>query len=194
MVVGAAFPEPTLFYVMETRTIARVNKVAIVAGNDSQKLVPIKPICEALGIDDSNQFKKLKEDEDLLSIIVLSTIIDSSGKPREMLCLPLEFVFGWLFTINPKNVKPEAQEAVRSYRMECYRALYSHFTAYSRFNEDKQAILSDEFEKYQELQANFNQAKKDLAESKKRMNMAKDLTFEEWEEKQKQMTLDFEQN
>lgn len=179
---------------MDTRTIARVNKVAIVAGNDSQKLVPIKPICEALGIDYSNQYKKLKEDEDLLSVMVLSTITDSSGRPNEMLCLPLEFVFGWLFTINPKNVKPEAQEAVRSYRMECYRTLYSHFTAYSRFNEDKQAILSDEFEKYQELQANFNQAKKDLAESKKRMNMAKDLTFEEWEEKQKQMTLDFEQN
>lgn len=194
MVVGAAFPEPTLFYVMETRTIARVNKVAIVAGNDSQKLVPIKPICDALGIDFPNQFRKIKEDEDLNSTVVLSTMVASDGKDREMACLPLEFVFGWLFTINPKNVKPEAQEAVRSYRMECYRALYSHFTAYSRFNEDKQAILSDEFEKYQELQANFNQAKKDLAESKKRMNMAKDLTFEEWEEKQKQMTLDFEQN
>ena len=194
MVVGAAFPEPTLFYVMETKTIARVNKVAIVAGNDSQKLVPIKPICEALGIDYSTQVKKIKEDDDLSSVMGLSPITDSSGRPSEMLCLPLEFIFGWLFTINPKNVKPEAQEAVRSYRMECYRALYSHFTAYSRFNEDKQAILSEEFEKYQELQANFNQAKKDLAESKKRMNMAKDLTFEEWEEKQKQMTLDFEQN
>lgn len=179
---------------METRTIARVNKVAIVAGNDSQKLVPIKSICEALGIDFSNQYKKIKEDDDLSSVMVLSTITDSSGRPSEMVCLPLEFIFGWLFTINPKNVKPEAQEAVRSYRMECYRALYSHFTAYSRFNEEKQAILSDEFEKYQELQANFNQAKKDLAESKKRMNLAKDLTFEEWEEKQKQMTLDFEQN
>ena len=194
MVVGAAFPEPTLFYVMETKTIARVNKVAIVAGNDSQKLVPIKPICEALGIDFDSQRKKLKEDEDLNSTTVLSTVVAADGKDREMLCLPLEFIFGWLFTINPKNVKPEAQESVRSYRMECYRALYSHFTAYSRFNEDKQAILSDEFEKYQELQANFNQAKKDLAESKKRMNMAKDLTFEEWEEKQKQMILDFEQN
>ena len=194
MVVGAAFPEPTLFYVMETKTIARVNKVAIIAGNDSQKLVPIKPICEALGIDFDSQRKKLKEDEDLNSTTVLSTVVAADGKDREMLCLPLEFIFGWLFTINPKNVKPEAQEAVRSYRMECYRALYSHFTAYSRFNEDKQAILSEEFEKYQELQANFNQAKKDLAESKKRMNMAKDLTFEEWEEKQKQMTLDFEQN
>lgn len=194
MVVGAAFPEPTLFYVMETKTIARVNKVAIVAGNDSQKLVPIKPICDALGIDYSTQVKKIKDDEDLQPTMGLSPIVAADGRDREMVCLPLEFVFGWLFTINPKNVKPEAQEAVRSYRMECYRALYSHFTAYSRFNEDKQAILSEEFEKYQELQANFNQAKKDLAESKKRMNMAKDLTFEEWEEKQKQMTLDFEQN
>ncbi|OCW94250.1 hypothetical protein A9168_08360 [Macellibacteroides sp. HH-ZS] len=179
---------------METKTIARINKVAIVAGNDSQKLVPIKPICEALGIDFDSQRKKIKEDEDLNSVTVLSTATGADNKQYEMFCLPLKFIFGWLFTINPKNVKPEAQEVVRYYRMECYSALYSHFTAYSRFNEDKQAILSEEFEKYQELQANFNQAKKDLAESKKRMNMAKDLTFEEWEEKQKQMTLDFEQN
>ena len=176
---------------METKTIARVNNVAIVAGTDSQKLVPIKPICEALGIDDSNQFKKLKDDEDLQSIIVLSTIIDSSGKPREMLCLPLEFVFGWLFTINPKNVKPEAQAAVRTYRMECYRTLYKHFSAYSQFNEEKQNKLSAEFEKFRELKTNFNQARKELQESERRMIETKNMTFESWEQEQRQQSIDF---
>ena len=93
------------------------------AGNDAKKLVPIKPICEALGIDYASQFTKIKNDEDLSSTVVLSTIVATDGKEREMVCLPMEFIFGWLFTINPKNVKPEAQEAVRTYRMQCYHVL-----------------------------------------------------------------------
>ena len=178
---------------METKTIARVNNVAIVAGNDASKLVPIKPICDALGIDFPNQFRKIKEDEDLNSTVVLSTMVASDGKDREMACLPLEFVFGWLFTINPKNVKPEAQAAVRTYRMECYRALYKHFSAYSKFNEEKQNKLSAEFEKFRELKTNFNQAKKEMQESERRMIEAKNMTFESWEQEQRQQSIDFSQ-
>ena len=178
---------------METKTIARVNNVAIVAGNDVSKLVPIKPICEALGIDFDSQRKKLKDDEDLNSVTVLSTATGSDNKQYEMLCLPLEFVFGWLFTINPKNVKPEAQAAVRAYRMECYRALYKHFSAYSKFNEEKQNKLSTEFEKFRELKTNFNQAKKELQESERRMIETKNMTFESWEQEQRQQSIDFTQ-
>ena len=112
---------------MKTKTIARVNNVAILAGNDSEKLVPIKPICEALGIDDDAQRRKIQEDEFRSTVAVLSTATGADGKQYEMFCLPLEFIFGWLFTINPKNVKEEAQEAVRQYRIECYRVLYNHF-------------------------------------------------------------------
>lgn len=54
----------------------------------------------------------------------------ADGKQYEMCCLPVEFIFGWIFTVNPKNVKPEAQEAVRQYRMQCYRVLYRHFTGH----------------------------------------------------------------
>lgn len=94
---------------LNAREIAKVNNVAIMAGNDAKKLVPIKPICEALGIDYASQFTKIKNDEDLSSTVVLSTIVATDGKEREMVCLPMEFIFGWLFTINHKNVKPEAQ-------------------------------------------------------------------------------------
>ena len=45
---------------LNTKEIAKVNNVAIMAGNDSKKLVPIKPICEALGIDIESQRKKIK--------------------------------------------------------------------------------------------------------------------------------------
>jgi hypothetical protein len=36
---------------------------------------------------------------------VMITSVASDGKEREMLCLPLEFVFGWLFTIDSERVR-----------------------------------------------------------------------------------------
>lgn len=110
-----------------------------------------------------------------------------------MFCLPLEFVFGWLFTINSSNVAPEAKETVEKYQLECYRVLYRHFTAYSRFNEVKQKRLASEYENYQTIQENFNKAKQELAEAKKRMDAAKELTFEEWEIQDRQQKLNFDE-
>ena len=59
---------------MTTSIIARVNNVDIMSISD-ERLVPIKPIvptallCKAVGTD---------------------------GKQREMFCLPMEYIFGWL--------------------------------------------------------------------------------------------------
>jgi hypothetical protein len=89
---------------MSTKVLARVNGIAIQAIEDQkEKLIPIRPICEALGIDESAQRRKLQEDDFLSSVTVLSTATGSDGKQYEMVCLPHEFIFGWLFTINPKN-------------------------------------------------------------------------------------------
>lgn len=44
-----------------------------------------------------------------------------------MVCLPVKFVYGWLFTINPGKVAPEARAKVEAYSLECYEALYNHF-------------------------------------------------------------------
>lgn len=57
------------------------------------------------------------------------TIVATDDKERDMVCLPLKFIYGWLFTINPGKVAPEAREAVMRYRRECYEVLYEHFTA-----------------------------------------------------------------
>lgn len=112
---------------METRIIT-INEVDIISTQtNGQTLVPIKPICDALGIDYSGQLQKLKSDVELSSVMGLSPTTGADGKQYEMVCLPLEFVFGWLFTINPANVKDAAKDAVRQYRRECYHALYNHF-------------------------------------------------------------------
>lgn len=113
--------------------ISKINGVDIVTvERDGEIFVPIKPICEAIGIDDRAQRDKIQSDEILGSTGVLSTSVAADGKEREMFCLPLKYVYGWLFTINPKNVAPEAREAVAVYRRECYDVLYEHFTGSMR--------------------------------------------------------------
>lgn len=110
--------------------IKRVNETNItIVQEGSDIFVPVHTITDALGVDFSSQRKRIMEDPILASTVVQKTTVGSDGKQRDMLCLPFEFVFGWLFTINPDKVKPEAAEAVIRYKRECYHALFAHFVS-----------------------------------------------------------------
>ncbi len=111
-----------------SQVVATINGYQIVVMNaDQERLIPIKPICEALGIDAKTQRNKIQEDDILHSVGVLETSTGADGKQYEMFCLPLQYIFGWLFTINPKNVNESSRGAVIKYRRECYDILYKHF-------------------------------------------------------------------
>lgn len=113
---------------MKNTTITTINNIAItISEGDKGILVPIKPICEALGVAFRSQYEKIKNDEILGSTVMLSMTVGADNKEREMVCLPSEYIFGWLFTINPNNVNPDARETVISYKHECYHALYNYF-------------------------------------------------------------------
>ena len=177
---------------METKTVAKINQVSIQLVTDNkERLVPIKPICDAMGIDPKVQRTKIQEDEFLSSVGVLSTSTGSDGKQYEMVCLPLEFVFGWLFTINPKNVKEEAREAVSKYRIECYRALYKYFSAQADFLNEKQVLLDQQIEYVERIRNEFSSAKYKLAEAQKRLTEVRSLTLEDWEENNRQLKIEF---
>lgn len=107
-----------------TRLITRINDVDIFLIDNEEKLVPIRPICDALGVDYKSQYQKLKDDETLAPTMALVTKVAADNKMREMVCIPYMYVLGWLFTINPKNVKPEARQEVTRKKIECYKALY----------------------------------------------------------------------
>ena len=112
-----------------TEQFIQVHERAIAIYNfDNEKYVAIKPICEAIGVNYSTQLEKIEKDEILSSVVPLRGIVGADKKTREMRVIPLRYVFGWLFTINPKNVNPDIKEKVFKYRMECYNALYDTFT------------------------------------------------------------------
>lgn len=175
----------------QTRTLAIVNDSQILLIENGEKLVPMKPICEALGIGAQAQIEKVEEDEILKSTVRLSLAVGADGKQREMKCIPYKYVFGWLFTINPKNVKPEAQEIVTKYKMMCYDVLYRHFTDHSAFLEQKQELVNIELDEYQKTQQEFRSAKEKLADRKKRLNKIREMSFDEWIANNRQMRFSF---
>ena len=175
-----------------TKTLARINKVDILLVENGEKLIPIKPICEALGVDDKAQKDKIKNDEILGSTGVLSTSVGADGKDREMFCIPFKYVFGWLFSINPKNVAPEAREAVLNYKSQCYDVLYNHFTAHSQFYEEKQQVLRAKYMELERIRAEFNTAKDRLEQAKKEFKETMNMSFEEWQASKQQLKIEFE--
>lgn len=114
---------------MDKQFISTINGIDIYAVSDENHnlFVPVKPICDALNIAVEGQREKIQTDEILSSVAMLSMATGADGKSYEMLMLPLKFIYGWLFTINPKNVAPSAKENVIRYRRECYEVLYDHF-------------------------------------------------------------------
>lgn len=173
----------------QTQTIAIVNSTPLLLVQNGETLVPVKPICEALGIDPKTQIDKIKDDEDLNSVGGLSPATASDGKEYQMYCIPLKFVFGWLFTINPKNVKPEAQELIRKYRKECYEALYRHFTEYSDFVIERGNKTDEFLDAYREAQNGFKNAKEKMDKARKDLDEVRKRTFQEWKASGNQIRL-----
>ena len=118
---------------MQSQFINKINGVDIVTvERDGEIFVPIKPICDAIGINADGQRIKLRDDEFFNSTTEIISVVAADGKEREMYCIHLRDVYGWLATINPGKVATEAREAVSRYRRECYDVLYDHFTGSMR--------------------------------------------------------------
>lgn len=105
---------------METKIIARVNNVDIISTGDEQ-LVAIKPICEAIGIDWEGQRQRIERDEILGSVACMIKAIAYDGKKREMFCLPLMYVLGWIFSDDIRLA------VVPSRIRELHNALWKYF-------------------------------------------------------------------
>ncbi len=128
---------------IEQRTVVFYDDeiTAVVVDENGREViyVPIRPICDFLGVSWQGQNRRINEDEVLSDVrmsvnITLTDIEASSRRPKnsQMLCLPLDYINGFLFGINPKRVKPEVKEQLIRYQRECYRVLADAFLIHSR--------------------------------------------------------------
>jgi hypothetical protein len=175
--------------VATTNTVAKINNVEIIVIENGEKKVAIKPICEALGISHKPQIERLNSDPILSSVVTLSMTTGADGKQYEMVTIPFKYVFGWLFRIDSRNVKEEAKEAVLKYQIECYDALYNHFSSYADFVEQKQAVIEDKLKRYEEAKANFNSANRLMKEVEAELKQARQLTFSDYDATRRQLAL-----
>ena len=85
-------------------------------------------LLEGIGLDWKSQHRKLMNDPVLQSTVVEKTTVGADGKQRKMLCLPEEYLQGWLFKVHPDKVRPAIRGKVIRYQRECYKVLHLAFT------------------------------------------------------------------
>lgn len=172
--------------------VAKINNQSIVILNvNGEKRIAIRPICDALGVDFSSQLKSLKSDKILNSTMVINTTVGGDGNDREMVTIPIKYVFGWLFGIHPNKVSEEARENLLRYKMECYNVLWNHFAKHLEFNEEKNRMIESRLVVYKDIKDEFNSAKLRLKEADEELTIARRLTFDQWLNDQRQKKIEF---
>lgn len=104
-------------------------------GEDGEIYVVLRPIVEALGLSWGSQLNRIKRDAVLskkmqtLSVFVTNTQGDDTGQHREVICLPKQYLSGFLFGISAGRIKdPELQTKIIQFQEEAHLFLDAAFT------------------------------------------------------------------
>ncbi len=153
-------------------SIGRINgvEIATVKNEAGDFYVPIKPICTALGIDFKVQHRKIEDDPSFSSVMVIMTTTGADRKQYDMVCLPIRRVYGWLYTINPGKVAPEARESVMKYRDQCNDVLYDYFFNKNQKLMDINRAEMHELEELRSLMTQEKEIKMKIRDSKERID------------------------
>jgi hypothetical protein len=89
--------------------------------------VPVRQVADALGLAWGSQNNRIQRDEVLARRVRKVLMHGADGKVREMICLPLDLLPGWLFGVTTSKVRPELRDKLTRYREECFRVLWQAF-------------------------------------------------------------------
>ena len=87
--------------------------------------VPLRPICEALGLDWRSQQRKLNSAKKRWGVVMMTT--PSAGGVQQSLAIPLSRLYAWLHSITASKVKPQVRPTLERYHEECDAVLAQHF-------------------------------------------------------------------
>ena len=116
----------------------------IVVDVDGQQFVAMKYVADGMGLNWGVQQKKLTNQSNKFNHIHMD-MVALDGKQREMLCIPLLKLQGWLFTINPSKVKAELRSKVVQYQEECFEVLHAHFMSKQQQPKPGQLIAPENY-------------------------------------------------
>jgi hypothetical protein len=105
-----------------------ITAVLVDRGNHAQVYVPVKQLCEHMGVAWPPQYRRIQRDEVLSEVATSITVtVTEAGQRGAVVCLPLKLIPGFLFGINASRVKPELKEKIIRYRRECFDVLAEAF-------------------------------------------------------------------
>lgn len=111
-----------------------ITAVVVDTANVRVVYVPLRPLCDYLGLAWSSQLQRIRNDavlsKEATSVLIATQKSNESAfgpKTSSMICLPLDMINGWLFSINANRVRKDLREQVIRYQQECYRVLAQAF-------------------------------------------------------------------
>lgn len=104
-----------------------ITVVLVDMGKRQEIYVPIRPICDFLGVAWDPQRRRIKRDLVLSREVRGVTVTVTPGGRQEMICLPLDYLSGFLFGISASRVKEEIRDRLVRYQRECYNVLAEAF-------------------------------------------------------------------
>ena len=132
---GIAMTDRETLIPTEEKTIVFYNdELTAVRLESGDIFVPVRRLCDNLGLDWRSQLARINRDEVLSDakkgVVIMTTPSSGSrggGGPQEATCLPLDLIPGWLFGIQTSRVKEEIRPKLIRYRRECFRVLWDAF-------------------------------------------------------------------
>lgn len=130
---GAGSPGPVEPAHMSTVNDAPVSPVTFTFDGDDLAVVAppggghwlvLAQLCAPFGLGADEQVKKLKR---LAWAQTVKITVWENNLRREVFCIHLRSVAGWLFTLNAGKVAPHLREKLVRYQRECADALADHF-------------------------------------------------------------------
>ncbi|RAY52010.1 hypothetical protein DP200_23035, partial [Enterobacter hormaechei subsp. oharae] len=102
----------------------------------------MKPIVENLGMSWSTQVRKLMADKGKFNCVHMN-MVATDNKLRDVLCLPLKKLNGWLFSINPEKVRADIRDKLIQYQEECFTVLHDYWTKGKAENPRKKTTVDE---------------------------------------------------
>ena len=93
---------------------------------ENEVFIPLRHICAMIGVDWGGQRRRVLNDPVLSEVIEnidISATDDYRTVRRAMLCLPLDYLSGFLFGINANRVKTELRMPLMRYQRDAYKIL-----------------------------------------------------------------------
>lgn len=131
--------------IIETRAVQVENGEKLIGGISTDKTVyiPLRQFCDHLSINWSAQRRRTNRHGFYSDHIATVAMMATDGRIREQLCLPIDFIHGWLLGIDPNRVKnPETSKKIKLYQTVAHKMLYTAFTAMPEPSAEAKLIIS----------------------------------------------------